>query len=84
MTSGIGPYFDTKTGFFYFGNLLLYQVHDPVDDVIKECSEYGSAFPSARKVWKSRFAYDPTIMVPSCMPLSGLSFTPCRSTEKSF
>lgn len=49
MTSDIGPYFDTKAGFFYFGNLLLYQVHDLVDDVIKECSEYGSAFPSARK-----------------------------------
>lgn len=50
MMSDIGPYFDTKIGFFYLRNLLLYQVHDLVDDVIKECSEYGSAFLSARKV----------------------------------
>jgi len=81
MTSDIGPYFDSKTGFFYFGNLLLYQVHDLVDDVIKECSECGSASSSVPNVWKLRVSYDPRRMVPSSIPLFGLSSTPCRSTE---
>ncbi len=52
MISGIDFYFDTETGFFYFIDLLLYQVDDLVDDVIEECSEYGSASSSVRKVWK--------------------------------
>jgi len=81
MTSDIGPYLDSKTGFFYFDNLLLYQVHDLVDDEIKERSEYGSASSSAQKVWKLRVSYDPRVMVPSSIPLLGLSSAPCRSTE---